>query len=262
MRHGFSLVELSIVLVILGLLTGGILSGQSLIRAAQLRSVVSEYQNFITATLSFRDKYRSLPGDFKDATKFWTAADGNDGIGADCFYTISTDAATCNGNGNGLIAYSTIVSMENFRYWQHLAAAGLIEGSYSGAPTTNPIAPSTRYGLVGTNMPRSKLGSTIGYYIHYSGYSDGTGPYWKGDNGHIYIMGGQETNDITEVPILPAEEMWNIDTKLDDGRPGYGKIRTTRTNASCVTDLSSADVSEYNVADTSLSCYLLMQTGF
>lgn len=71
MKHGFSLVELSIVLVILGLLTGGILAGQSLIRAAELRSVSTEQSRWVTAANSFRDKYFALPGDFRDATKFW-----------------------------------------------------------------------------------------------------------------------------------------------------------------------------------------------
>lgn len=56
-KRGFSLVELSIVLVILGLLTGGILAGQSLIRAAELRAVSTEYSRYATAVQSFRDKY-------------------------------------------------------------------------------------------------------------------------------------------------------------------------------------------------------------
>ncbi|PZP83692.1 MAG: type II secretion system protein, partial [Azospirillum brasilense] len=55
--HGFSLVELSIVLVILGLLTGGILGGQSLIRAAELRTISTDANRYITAAQTFRDKY-------------------------------------------------------------------------------------------------------------------------------------------------------------------------------------------------------------
>ena len=66
----FSLVELSIVLVILGLLVGGVLSGQSLIRAAELRSVTTEYSRYTTAISSFRDKYFALPGDMSNATSF------------------------------------------------------------------------------------------------------------------------------------------------------------------------------------------------
>ncbi|MFZ4541879.1 MAG: type II secretion system protein [Rickettsiales bacterium] len=56
-HHAFSLVELSIVLVILGLLVGGILSGQALIRASELRSVSTEQQRYFTAIQTFRDKY-------------------------------------------------------------------------------------------------------------------------------------------------------------------------------------------------------------
>ncbi|PZU43073.1 MAG: prepilin-type cleavage/methylation domain-containing protein, partial [Sphingomonas sp.] len=65
--HGFSLVELSIVLVILGLLTGGILGGQSLIRAAEIRSIGVDFNRFSTATYTFRDKYMGLPGDITNA---------------------------------------------------------------------------------------------------------------------------------------------------------------------------------------------------
>ena len=71
MRKGFSLVELSIVLVILGLLVGGVLSGQSLIRAAELRAATQEYQRYYTATQTFRDKYFAIPGDFNNAQAFW-----------------------------------------------------------------------------------------------------------------------------------------------------------------------------------------------
>ena len=68
---GFSLLELSIVLVILGLLAGGVLSGKSLIRAAELRTIGTERDRFRTAMYAFRDKYFMLPGDISNATSFW-----------------------------------------------------------------------------------------------------------------------------------------------------------------------------------------------
>lgn len=67
-RNAFSLVELSIVLVILGLLVGGILAGQSLIRASELRAVTSEQARIVTAIQAFRDKYFALPGDMRNAS--------------------------------------------------------------------------------------------------------------------------------------------------------------------------------------------------
>ena len=74
MKKAFSLVELSIVLVILGLLVGGILTGQSLIRAAELRSVTTEFSQYQTAVMTFRDKYFAIPGDMKNARDFWGAS--------------------------------------------------------------------------------------------------------------------------------------------------------------------------------------------
>ena len=69
--QGFSLVELSIVLVILGLLTGGILAGQNLIRASELRSVSTQINQLNTAFMTFRDTYFALPGDMRNAQDFW-----------------------------------------------------------------------------------------------------------------------------------------------------------------------------------------------
>src|SRR5690349_20889612 len=106
--RGFSLVELSIVLVILGLLTGGILAGQSLIRAAELRSVVTEYQRFITASHTFRDKFGGIPGDFRSATRFWglqSAAFPSDCISNSSASVVST--GVCDGNGNGRVYFNT-----------------------------------------------------------------------------------------------------------------------------------------------------------
>lgn len=79
---GFSLVELSIVLVILGLLVGGILGGQSLIHAAELRAIPTETEKYQTALNTFRMKYFALAGDFDKATSFWGNAD-TDGNGGD-----------------------------------------------------------------------------------------------------------------------------------------------------------------------------------
>src|SRR3569833_319215 len=74
LKAAFTLVELSIVLVILGLLDGGVHTGQSLIRAAELRSVTTQYQRFLTAVQTFRDKYFALPGDMTNAHSYWGIA--------------------------------------------------------------------------------------------------------------------------------------------------------------------------------------------
>lgn len=148
-QSGFSLVELSIVLVILGLLTGGILGGQALIRAAELRSLTVELERLSTATYSFRDKYFGMPGDITNATAFW----GDQATGVNACPSPSTpdgSPGTCNGNGDGQFSGGDLG--ENLRALQQLALAGLIEGSYTGIPSA-----SNNVQLAGENVVRARL---------------------------------------------------------------------------------------------------------
>lgn len=135
--HAFSLVELSIVLVILGLLVGGILAGQSLIHAAELRKMSAFITNTRTAHNAFKDRYFALPGDFDNATGVWGRSNASDWHST-CSAQPGTPSATgtCNGDGNGWVT-------ESQGYWEHLKLAGLIEfpvnlGQY--ARTTLPGA--------------------------------------------------------------------------------------------------------------------------
>jgi prepilin-type N-terminal cleavage/methylation domain-containing protein len=175
--RGFSLVELSIVLVILGLLTGGILAGQSLIRASELRAVTTEYQRYATATQTFRDKYFALPGDFRDATRFWQRMTNT----ADCITnsTAAVNAAgSCDGDADAFIEAAAAASQsgEMFHYWRQLALAGLVEGTYSGVAGgggTNNAAASGRFRRQlpaiahGCNLWRILYGSVLDVQIRH-----------------------------------------------------------------------------------------------
>src|SRR3954468_8091893 len=77
-RNGFTLIELSIVLVIIGLVVGGVLVGRDLMRAAELRAVVSDFDRFQTALYTFQSKYNCLAGDCAYTTRFFpTVLNGN-----------------------------------------------------------------------------------------------------------------------------------------------------------------------------------------
>ena len=234
-HHAFSLVELSIVLVILGLLVGGILAGQSLIRASELRAVSTEFHRYSTAFNAFRDKYFVLPGDMANATSFWGTAANCPGTSAQG----STTQATCNGNGNNII-YPSTNSIEHFRAWQHLANAGLIEGNYSGVSGPDD---STSDSLLGINVPQSKL-SSAGWSIRHnvSGID-----VFTPSGIHIFSFGGDAADgtQTSKPTTLTPEEAWNIDTKLDDGFPPLGKVmafRTGCTNGSSTSDLNATYV--------------------
>lgn len=202
MQRGFSLVELSIVLVILGLLTGGILAGKSLIRASELRSVVTEVDRYQTALMAFRDRYFQLPGDMSNATSFW----GDRATGTEaCADPATPDGTpgTCNGDGNRFITDGAI--LERVLSWQHMSLAGLIEGNYSGigASLTSSNSPFSR-------LPRGRYRLS---YEHIYGQPV-TGLWLGAPSGQNYSA------------LLRPEEAWNIDSKLDDGRAFFGKVRS------------------------------------
>lgn len=263
MRKGFSLVELSIVLVILGLLVGGVLSGQSLIRAAELRATGTEYQRYLTAVGSFRDKYFALPGDMNNATQFWATAGTCPGNNA----SPSTTAATCNGDGDGQITLTNANSNEVFRFWQHLANAGLVEGSYSGV--ANSATAAAAESRLGWNVPASKL-SNAGWTPQYIGSVaiNSASGLFEGDYGNLWYYGAVSAANLTGDPsILKPEEAWNIDTKLDDGKPGTGRITTWEGSPNCHDATPSATVAiagtaNYALNITTTTCSLFMKIGY
>lgn len=250
MQKAFSLVELSIVLVILGLLTGGILAGQNLIRAAELRRVSTDLNKYETAIYTFRDKYFALPGDFKDATKFWTAANA---APTTCRTTSSTTTATCDGNGDGVInsVDGNTTFSERFHAWKHLANAGLIEGSYTGV-TGADSAEDTDPGV---NSPLSKI-TNAGPSLSYLGTALASNASWfEGDYSRVIHFGGDSTGSNIAAVFSP-EEQWNIDTKMDDGRPGIGAIRSIESFTNCNTTTVAA-TAEYNLSDSGKHCSII-----
>ncbi len=244
--NGFSLVELSIVLVILGLLTGGILAGQSLIRAAEVRKFSVEAERYVTAVYTFRDKYFNLPGDMDNATAFWGVAGGNGSNNA-CMTTDATGTATCDGDGDGIIgpqqgyvagtplSFMSERGGEASRFWQHLANAGLIEGSYSGSSN----AAFTTAGNAGAdedNAPRLPTGNGFWMPATQFGYAGNTNFFSDTSSNSLYTA-----YLYTESPgwyialqvlaeVITPQEAWSVDIKTDDGIPHQGKIRAQKTN--------------------------------
>lgn len=263
MKQGFSLVELSIVLVILGLLTGGILAGQSLIHAAELRAVSTEFQRYVAASQSFRDKYFALPGDMTNANKFWGAADGGTGDTVACMTTTTNDARTCNGNGSGRIGDSAI-SNESLRFWQHLANAGLVEGQYTGIAGT----PAANQIIIGTNVPRAKLSNSSYWFPQYEGVQPGSAGRFASTEAYnnTFYFGGWAG---TWRGNLKPEDAWNIDTKMDDGKPGQGKVKApwdanySASGTACTSAATAAaTTADYLLTNSNMDCQAFFTNAF
>ncbi len=143
-QKGFTLVEIAIVLVIIGLLIGGVLKGQEMITNAKVSKVENDYKGITAAILAYQDRYGVLPGDDPAAsTRFpgtWTAAD--------------------NGNGNGVIQgawNSTNNTQESRKIWKHLRGAGFIKGPVN-TTTAAYQQPSHAFGgLVGFEQGQYNL---------------------------------------------------------------------------------------------------------
>ncbi|MES2983741.1 MAG: prepilin-type N-terminal cleavage/methylation domain-containing protein [Pseudomonadota bacterium] len=265
----FSLVELSIVLVILGLLVGGILTGKSLIRAAELRAAITESNRLRTSVYTFRDKYFALPGDLANATSFWSQDAG--GCPGNNVSSTGPHSTTCDGNGDGMINYNASVSHEPYRAWQHLANAGLIEGSYTGVSNSVTVN-SYNSSLTTPNSPASKVNGGF-WIIQYQG----TAPIastllFDGDYGNVLLLPNISSPTNGVGALLKPEEAWNIDTKLDDGKPGTGRVTSAKSaaqanastgcsNVAYTTAASIAASSEYLLSNDQIACSLIFKLG-
>lgn len=215
-KNGFTLIELAIVLVIIGLILGGILVGRDLIKAAEMRSLAKQIDEIKTAVQAFKLKYNCLPGDCPNATQFLSS--------------------TGNGNGNGNIGdFLAPPQSEPYRFWQHLGSSGLIGGTYTGSSTSGGSAMDA---IAGVNILKSSFSDSVGYFVQYHDRSsDGdSAEYWGAINYGNHIKVGVPTTNTGSTayyeanPFLTTIEAKNFDEKYDDGHITTGLVMATGSN--------------------------------
>jgi len=258
MRRGFTLVELSIVLVIVGLILGGILTARTLLRSAEIRNTMAQANSYIAATSAFRNKYDAWPGDMRNATRYWGIAAGATGNDATCRAASTTGQATCNGNGDGKVwtADSGVTNSEIFHAWKQLANEGLIEGSYTGVAGASGVVHS----IVGTNIPGGAMKDS-GYAFWYTAEGVVDTDWFPTQDGNMIFVGEETAGSFPIDPLFTTPQAKAIDDKLDDGRPGLGAVRTFKSNANCVTT-TSPSTATYNLSTAaSPACSMIMHLG-
>ncbi len=259
-RAGFTLVELSIVLVIIGLLIGGVMVGQSMIRASELNAVLREVSQYAAAANTFKSKYDYLPGDFPNATTIW----GKDNANCSTAPGIAATPGTCNGDGNSQIPVGWSGANtdwgEMYRFWQQLNLAGLLPGRYTGLPASSGMFKA------GENVPVSRFRSGT-YALWHADPLSGNTLLFDGYYGNFLILGAASSGHPWASLMMP-EQAYLLDMKEDDGRPGLGKIvSNTNLNAEgstgCATgDNTTAKSAAYLQSNTSVACILMFRKLF
>jgi prepilin-type N-terminal cleavage/methylation domain-containing protein len=250
-RSGFTLVEISVVLVIIGLIVGGILAGRELIAAAERRAVINEQEQYKTALNTFRMKFNALPGDMTNATLYW----GKDAIDCNAAPGSVGTPGTCNGNGDGQIVLPA--QLETWRAWQHLALSGVIPGEYLGKTDGSGNR------VIGATLPRSRFPGGAWFL--------GWAPspiFGRRFLNRLEIAGAPDGINWNNGAIFRAADAEEIDRKVDDGLPDKGKVffmkgdTTLGAHPDCVANLHSAPTAGVvNLTSEELACRMLFWLG-
>ena len=231
---------MSIVLVIIGLLVGGILVGQDLIRAAYVRAQISQIEKFNTAVNTFFGKYQALPGDMNSQTAQTFGFDLQ-------VHNSSMDTAPGWGDGDGILGMHSTMTMnggvvidasvqylfaETAVFWVDLSsttAGNLIEGGFNTAyewPSGSQYAlddfSGGMGGILNLFMPLAKIGG--GNYVYITSINGRN--YYGIEN---VSMLGFDYGQLGSAGMTVAQA-YNIDKKVDDGLPTTGNVAAIVTN--------------------------------
>jgi prepilin-type N-terminal cleavage/methylation domain-containing protein len=218
---GFTLVEIAIVMIVIGLLIGGIFTGLRLIENAQVNKTIRDLKAIESATLTFRDTFGRLPGDIRDPSNRLP--------------NCNTPPCSISGDGNrqigAFIVTAPITNMdENFTFWHHLQAASLLQMDYSNTSVME----------FGDGTPSSSIGG--GYRLNnYSGPAGFCPERFVGTQ--LNIVGHPSADwNAAGSNTVPCNLIRQIDEKMDNGMAASGNMIGgwgCETTASCNSEWST-----------------------
>ncbi len=230
-ERGFTLIEIAIVLVIIGLLLGSVLTGQELIRSARVRNLIAQQDGAKVAFFGFEDRYRAQPGDYAKA-----------GINLNC------GLFPClNGDGNGRIEAPNGANIhEEILAWTHLSVAGFLNGNFTMANGAVSAPDSS-------NSPANPFGAYM--QIAYDGL-------WGKDSNRSTPNARSSVKTGNQIPVEMLNE---VDRKIDDGRPYAGSFQfSTYSGTGTAPDVggtspnacttADADTADWNIKGGQSNC--------
>jgi len=241
MYKGFTLIELAIVILIIGLLTAGVTSGNSLLKQSRIKATISQADEMKVKFNTFKSTYGAIPGDMTDASVF--------------FASCAATPANCNGDGDKNITWTAGVGDEVYKAMVHMSRAELTNNSIVAMPDAH----------VGSILDGAVAGSISGSGIYYGGFgatllAGATAPMFASKIG-IYV--GKYDGSLGYVNgAMDADDAFNLDMKIDDGNingalfTGFdsGNFRVSN-DASGSANCLNVGLTSYNVGNTS-SCLI------
>jgi len=227
-QQGFTLIELSIVLVIIGLIVAAILTGQDMIKASEIRATVGQVEKYNSAVNTFRTKYNGIPGDilYTQSSNFGLFSEtsvAGGGLGGGAGHQ----------DGNGLLegAAAAVVASgagETLDFWRHLSDANLVDGllgtSGNSAIVSTTGLPTGAVTIADQSFPPSRMNPVQHFIVlSVSGFN-----YYEMMPVSGITAAGTYTFGTTGITPINA---YNIDIKLDDGNPNTGVVTAQSTGA-------------------------------